>query len=574
MGGSLEKIRRSNTDWPLYKLSGSGDGYSLWQFADEAILSQYIPVFHALLLFIFDNDDDYSQFEHLFKKYFNHHYCFSFQYSSMYHVLLLWKLILWRMVCRDVDLEKEEANDLPEIKVYNYREIKDFVNVLDPHSIFFKLKDLIDFIENIAEVPLPKYLRKKYTNRHLHYVKWPVVTRLYTDNETDLNIMEFMKIPDPIESSFLYSKEHQKGILQEANKKHIQAIKLYDLVFIMATEVKNGRVLKNFWSLLGLNDDDEGLFPKWNYLMADNYHAKALSWFWILCRMTMNDEYQNRPSYFFYRINNKLDKVIPKLYLYKIKNNELLRVDDGVQSPNQYIKFTDLKSLYLEFEEDNYIHFDFIDFLSEKTQLKPEADIPSHYKYLEKTDSGNQLRKISFFKDTDFWRIGVFGQEKLFKDIAGLRFLYYLILNVDQELSALHIYHQGTIPLEVQHLDNPDGYQVRSPSEYKRVLDYLEEKHQIELDIEKRDTLRQDIINIKKIYNSDGLTRFKTDADKCRQNVYKSIKEAVGKLNKELPEIKDLFNFGSNQIIKTGNSFGYLQTKFNIEVQWVLNGRQ
>jgi hypothetical protein len=166
---------------------------------------------------------------------------------------------------------------------------------------------------------------------------------VHTLNPTDINIGAFSN-PDEVKNDEpFYSKEWQKKTATDA--KDIRGIRLYDLVFIMASEECYSKILPELWGYSGLNDDTRQRFPKWKASFAANRQSRSRVWYWLLCRWTIFEKYidktQSIESYYFSHL-----KKINLLSLYDHINGEFQPVskkEAPVQSPEHYIKLDEFE---------------------------------------------------------------------------------------------------------------------------------------------------------------------------------------------------------------------------------------
>ena len=201
-------------------------------------------------------------------------------------------------------------------------------------------------------------------NQNTYPYDWPPQP-FYSHNPTDYNIYLESVIPGPGDKPFLfYSSGWQKGVAQEAIR--MGAIKLYDLIFILAKDYRYFDILPKLWDYSGLGEKANDRFPEWQSSMAESERDRAYIWYWVLCSWTIYDKYQGQypaKSYFFGEIkaddHNDIGPVIwkrsiPLLTLYEYENGQFKEVNEAEeQSLNQYIRLDKFRD-YLKTVGDEY----------------------------------------------------------------------------------------------------------------------------------------------------------------------------------------------------------------------------
>ncbi len=207
--------------------------------------------------------------------------------------------------------------------------------------------------------------------------------------------------------------------------------------------------------------------------------------------------------------------------------------------------------------------------LKSEPEQKPTEQVPTYTK--DTVDQNNILiRAIAFYQDGDVWKIGKKGSEKTFNHLKGFGYIAFLIRYKNKPFKPLEVYYFGKVPDEYKYINKVDFQEIGNTFNLKKHIKYLKEKLTTETDHNKRIEINHQIAELGKIKN-EGIRAFKQKSDSCRGAVYKAIKTAVKRIQKEPPTLKEYFNYGQSEVIKTGNTFSYQQDNFALSVQWVLD---
>ena len=176
----------------------------------------------------------------------------------------------------------------------------------------------------------------------------------------------------------------------------------------------------------------------------------------------------------------------------------------------------------------------------------------------DKTINQNDIPTIAFYKDSDFWKIGEKGKEATLKHLNGFDYIAFLIRHRNESFNPVEVYHLGNVPEDLKYLNRIDYQKIGDTSDLKNHIKLLEEKLRVEVDPNERIDITDKIEKLRKIKN-EGLRSFKQKSESCRKSVYRSIKTATKKIQKELPSLKKYFICGRYEIIKTGKDFSWFQ---------------
>jgi hypothetical protein len=212
---------------------------------------------------------------------------------------------------------------------------------------------------------------------------------------------------------------------------------------------------------------------------------------------------------------------------------------------------------------------------------KKASTIPPKNDHIESKQADSNFRSdtkiISFFKSGDFWLIGEKGKEIPFKDSKGFEYIHFLIRNRNKSFHSLEVYHLGNVPSAIQGQITESSLQANKLFDdvYENAKGKLEETLESETNPEALLKIKEDIELLKE-YQNQGKYSFTKDSDKCRQNIYKSIKKTTEVINNEFKaqghsEIRKLFNVGKAEVIKSGIKFCYREELVSYTVEWQLD---
>lgn len=211
------------------------------------------------------------------------------------------------------------------------------------------------------------------------------------------------------------------------------------------------------------------------------------------------------------------------------------------------------------------------------------------------------IRRLSFYKNGQIWKIGEYGKEKDFTDLKGYKQIQFLLKHEEKKLSVTDVYHLGK-SLPENDLDygyTPEGINTpdiskhevlsvkaddedpefitrdteqplideKAANDIKRAIDSKKEELKKTIDQQKKLEIRDEIHKLEK-YRLSTKYKFKsTQKENNRTAVQKAIKRALEAIHDKLPELKEFLN---NETITSGHECCYKPKPSN-PVKWVLD---
>jgi hypothetical protein len=206
---------------------------------------------------------------------------------------------------------------------------------------------------------------------------------------------------------------------------------------------------------------------------------------------------------------------------------------------------------------------------------------------------------ISFYQDGEAWKIGFFGEEKVFSHRKGFDFIRTLLQHSPREIACQDLYHGSAVPLHhaedgpAQELSWEDkasgGYQVLGPDKQKLIsqkdipkiistIEFLKEKKETlesSLNASSRETMTEvdeidEQIRTLEGYIKQSRKSFSSQENKKRTNIRHQIRKAIEAILSKLPELAVYLSIDlPNRTIRTGHKCSYVPDPTR-QVRWNL----
>jgi hypothetical protein len=216
--------------------------------------------------------------------------------------------------------------------------------------------------------------------------------------------------------------------------------------------------------------------------------------------------------------------------------------------------------------------------------------------------------QLSFYKNGDYWSLGIKGQEVPLKHMKGLESIHFLLEHPNREIASSDVYHCGSQPSEEdtmpKHLARGADkvYRYRPPTKEDTdtvsessvkfadaralkaaKMEIAKSKEQIakieenptgnaEEDLISKEALREEISKLKEYISNTtrpggGIRLFDSPSEKARKNVQKNIRHALKRIKDDCPDLEPFLN---NETIRTGKRCFYSPDPENTP-EWILH---